>query len=211
MKLHKQLAVISLGLFLAACSDDTIEESKTRVADVEVAADSVEIEGNHPLENIGEFQFTDMGRIELLNIIEPADTYLFTDGVDLDFNTIKILHHSEIPKDAKELHHHLYGFDDEGYSIQFTYTVTNGTEQTIGGIEIKEILTADGSRYNLFENQDYAFAAGNSAYEVLANETAHVDITFAVDSPDTNRLELYFQPFDEAGWHLEESSINLSF
>src|SRR5699024_4739703 len=124
----------------------------------------------------------------------------------INFNDIKIMYHSEIPEREKDFHRDLYGFDDEGYSIQFSYSVTNSTDQTIGGIEIEDIVTSDGTQYNLYTN---AFVLDNSTYEVRLTATANVGITVAVVEPDTTSLDLYLHPFDKDGYRLDEASIHL--
>lgn len=184
--------------------EDVAVEAEEEVEEVE----TMEVGEDQPLENVGQFKNTRAGRIELLNIVRPADTYTLADSVDINFNDIKIMHHSEIPESEKENHKSYYGFDDEGYSIQLSYLVTNNTDQTIGGIEIEDLVTADGKQYNLYHN---AFTNSGSSYEVRPNATANVSITFAVSDPDTNSLNLYFQPYDADGYHLEETSVNLEF
>lgn len=208
-----QTEVVELEKQLAAANEKIAELEEQLVEDVAVEEEVEEVETmevgeDQPLENVGEFKHTRAGRIELLNIVRPADTYTLSDSVDINFNDIKIMHHSEIPESEKENHKSYYGFDDEGYSIQLSYLVTNNTDQTIGGIEIEDLVTADGKQYNLYHN---AFTNSGSSYEVRPNATANVSITFAVSDPDTNSLNLYFQPYDADGYHLEETSVNLEF
>lgn len=183
-------------------------EEEIEDEDEDVAEENMEIDGNEPLENVGEFKYTDTGRIELLNIVRPKDSYPLTEGVDIIFDDIKIMYHSEIPESQKETHRDYYGFDDEGYSIQIIYSAKNSTDQTIGGIEIEDMVTSDGTQYNLYHN---AFTLGGSNYEVRPNAVANVALAFAIDDPNTTSLNLYFQPYDADGYHLEKASINLDF
>lgn len=227
MKIHKFLLLSSLSFILMACSDEPIEQNETDEPDIEEVTEleatkeeieeaiaeepeeeTMEIDEDQLLENVGEYKFTPVGRVELLKIIRPTESYEFTNGVSINFNDIKIMHHSEIPENEKEFHRDLYGFDDEGYSIQFSYSASNDTEQKIGGIEILDIVTSEGNQYNLYNN---AFYLDGSNYEVRPNATANVGLVFAIENPDINSLDLYFQPLDKDGYHLDESSIHLSF
>lgn len=226
MKIHKFLLLSSLSFILMACSDKPIEQNETDEPDIEEVTEleatkeeieeaiaeepeeTMEIDEVQLLENVGEYKFTPVGRVELLKIIRPTVSYKFTNGVSINFNDIKIMHHSEIPENEKEFHRDLYGFDDEGYSIQFSYSASNDTEQKIGGIEILDIVTSEGNQYNLYNN---AFYLDGSNYEVRPNATANVGLVFAIENPDINSLDLYFQPLDKDGYHLDESSIHLSF
>lgn len=182
------------------------EQEETQEAEED---DSLEINSEQPLENIGEYKYTRDGRVELLNIVRPPDTYMLTDGVNINFNDIKIMHYSEIPESEKEFVRSMYGFDDEGHTIQLSYSVENTTDETIGGIEVMDIVTSNGNQYNLYNNGGSLMS---SSYEVRPNATTNaVGVVIAIQNPDINGLTLYFQPHDSEGYHLDENSIELAF
>lgn len=210
------------SLLLVACGNDsdaaTVEDNDTEdiveeveseeIENEEIEEETLEIDSEQSLENIGEFKYTRDGRVELLNIVRPTETYKLIEDVDIDFKDIKILYHSEIPESEKEFFKEFYGFDEKGHSIQFSYSVTNTTDETIGGIEIIDIVTSNGNQYNLY---NHGGTIQGSAYEVRPNATANVGLIFTVTEPNIEGLDLYFQPLDKDGYHLDEKQIQLSF
>lgn len=188
---------------------EKIVETKDREDKTEVEEVILEIDSEQPLENIGEYKYTRDGRVELLNIIRPTDTYTLTEGVYIKINDIKIMHHSEIPESEKQYFRDYFGFDEEGYTIQIVSSVENTTDETIGGIEPMDIVTSSGNQYNLYNNGGPLM---NSVYEVRPNATANfVGVSIAIKDPEIIGLTLYYQPHDADGYHLDESKIEIPF
>lgn len=223
MKIHKLLLVSSLSIFLIACSsDEPIEETEAKEPDVEavkeaeeiedteevVEEETMEIDENQPLENIGEYKYTIQGRVELIDIYRPSEVYNLVDGVEINFTDIKILHYSEIPETEKEFLRSVYGFDNEGHTLQLAYSVTNSTDETWGGIEVEDIVTSNGNQYNLYNDGG---PITGSSYEIRPQATTNVGVVFSIENPNIEGLTLYFQPLDNDGWHLDETTIELSF
>lgn len=187
---------------------EEVEEIEVEEEPEEVEEETNEIDESQPLENVGEYKNTVQGRVELIDIVRPTETYNLIDDVEINFIDIKLLHHSEIPENEKEFFKSTYGFDDEGHSLQFSYTVTNNTDETVGGVEIVDIVTSNGNQYNLY---NHGGTIQGSAYEVRPNATANVGLVFSVKEPEIDSLDLYLQPLDKDGFHLDEKLIEVSF
>lgn len=230
MKLHKLFLVSTLALVLAGCAEDLIEESQSDedlVSEVveqeglkesqemveapeqeEIEEETLEIDENEPLENIGEYKYTIQGRVELIDIFRPSEVYNLVDGVEINFTDIKVLHYSEIPESEKEFLRSIYGFDNEGHTLQLAYSVTNSTDDTWGGIEVEDIVTSNGNQYNLYNDGG---PITGSSYEVRPQATTNVGVVFSIENPNIEGLTLYFQPVDNEGWLLNETVIDLNF
>lgn len=225
-KIYKKylLILFSFSLFLSACDngESTIETQNTtdkseveeteefEDVDVEVEEEeTLEIDSQEPLENIGEYSNTEQGRVELINIVRPTNTYTLGEGLYMEINDVKILHHSEIPESQKENSREIFGFDEEGYTIQIVTSVENTTDKTISGIEPMDIVTSSGNQYNIYDNGGPLM---NSAIEVRPNATVNfVGVTVAIQDPEISSLTIYYQPYETEGYNLDESSIEISF
>ena len=187
---------------------EEVEEIEAEEEPEEVEEETLEIGENEPLENVGEYKYTIQGRVELIDIYRPSEVYNLVDGVEINFTDIKILHYSEIPETEKEFLRSVYGFDNEGHTLQLAYSVTNSTDETWGGIEVEDIVTSNGNQYNLYNDGG---PITGSSYEIRPQATTNVGVVFSIENPNIEGLTLYFQPLDNDGWHLDETSIELLF
>lgn len=205
---NRVLSLLAVATFaLTACGgggEEPIEETQVE----SVTEETNEIDENQHLENVGEYKNTVQGRVELIDIVRPTETYNLIDDVEINFVDIKLLYHSEIPENEKEFFKSTYGFDDEGYSLQFYYKVTNNTDETVGGVEIVDIVTSNGNQYNLY---NHGGIVQGPAYEIRPNATANVALIFSIKEPEIDNLDLYLQPLDKDGLHLDEKLIEISF
>lgn len=213
-----KLAMLSLsGFLLIGCGEQTIDNtgkeseasSSSEVIETEKEAPKDELlVTNGPLLEVGQYSNDeDYGRIELEKITNPGDEHEIAPGVIVTFGDIKIINFENIPQKAQEKAEILYGFSgNQGYDLQFEYTVENKNDFRIDNAVVEKVILSDGEQIDrsMYADETFDLEAGSKA----SKQIGHV----AIPSSDIESVRFYVNPYTYDSYEeLESQPIEVSF
>lgn len=120
------------------------------------------------------------GRITLLKIVNPEETYEIAENFEVTIHTVKLLELSEVPAESVELLAFELGLPAEGGQyIQYEYTLVNDNDYKVTNTVFDRIIYSDGEQIN-----DYVFNFGEP-FELEAN-TKVSNAVAATEAPNGN-------------------------
>lgn len=215
----KLLAVISLcSVFLGACGiDNTKEESsKTSSAilvDTEKSEEkSEEVDTNLVtkglLLKVGQYKNDEIfGKLELLKKASPGNPIEVSPGFFVTFGDVKVINFVDIPESSQENTTAWYGFEgNQGYNLQFEYTVENKNDYKIGNTAVEKVILSDGEQIkrSVYHEEALELEAKSKA----SNQVGYI----AVPHSDISSVKFYFDPVNYDTYDLLGSQpIEVSF
>lgn len=227
--MKKKMVLLSMtSLLLMACGNETSEVSEETNSSssstnedagqgVSETSDTEEINEEEPVDEnlveegplLEEGQYTDNsdGLTRLLKIVEPEETFEVSENVFLDIESVKLLHFEEISTSAFDDLSWYYGFEDNnGYGLQFIYSVRNETDQTVNGLSFNRLVLSNG------EQVERSSFTESEPYEVLPNAKVSDALgLFGIDDPEITGFTIHPHLYDGDGYDISSNPVEISF
>lgn len=188
---------------------DSKEPVKVSSAEVVEELEYIEV-NNRELLKPGEYIIDDVsGKVTLLKIVHPEETFEIVSGLEVTIHTVKLLKLSEIPKESVDmLSFELDISEDGGQYIQYEYTIVNNNPFKLYNTTFDTVIYSDGEQVN-----DYVYSFGEP-YELLGNSKV-TDAVATTGAPDTEitgfTLYMNYLHSDESNGDLESQPIEVDF